>query len=88
MSNNNVKEWSEFQKLGELQNLEDLVFVGKNKLGGMVMLWLTNPMSFVACFKQSLWFWKIRNYMELVNYSTPASLFPNPLTAAAYHAWS
>ncbi|XP_064403963.1 dynein axonemal light chain 1-like isoform X2 [Halichondria panicea] len=28
MSNNNVKEWSEFQKLGELQNLEDLVFVG------------------------------------------------------------
>lgn len=29
MSNNNVKEWGEFQKLGELQNLEDLVFVGK-----------------------------------------------------------
>ncbi len=37
MSNNNVKEWSEFQKLGELQNLEDLVFVGKNtKLSGML----------------------------------------------------
>ena len=31
MSNNNVKEWVEFQKLGELQNLEDLVFVGKSK---------------------------------------------------------
>ncbi len=45
MSNNNVKEWSEFQKLGELQNLEDLVFVGKNKLGGM--LWLTNPIPVV-----------------------------------------
>ena len=30
MSNNNVKEWVEFQKLGELQNLEDLVFVGKS----------------------------------------------------------
>ncbi len=29
MSNNSVKDWGEFQKLGELQKLEDLVFVGK-----------------------------------------------------------
>ena len=30
MSNNNVKEWIEFQKLAELSNLEELVFVGKS----------------------------------------------------------
>lgn len=30
MSNNNVKEWGEFQKLAELSNLEELVFVGKS----------------------------------------------------------
>lgn len=29
MSNNNVKDWSEFQKLAELSKLEELVFVGK-----------------------------------------------------------
>lgn len=28
MSNNLVKDWSEFQKLQEIANLEDLVFVG------------------------------------------------------------
>ncbi len=28
MSNNSVKDWGEFQKLGELQKLEDLLFVG------------------------------------------------------------
>ncbi|OWR41383.1 dynein light chain 1 axonemal like protein [Danaus plexippus plexippus] len=28
MSNNLVKEWSEFNKLQELQNLDDLLFVG------------------------------------------------------------
>ena len=28
MSNNSVKDWSEFQKLGELQKLENLLFVG------------------------------------------------------------
>ena len=29
MSNNNVKDWGEFQKLAELHQLEDLLFVGK-----------------------------------------------------------
>lgn len=29
MSNNNVKDWGEFQKLAELPSLEDLLFVGK-----------------------------------------------------------
>lgn len=28
MSNNLVKEWAEFNKLQEMPNLEDLVFVG------------------------------------------------------------
>lgn len=28
ISNNLVKDWQEFQKLGDLQNLEDLLFVG------------------------------------------------------------
>lgn len=28
MSNNLVKEWTEFNKLQEMPNLEDLVFVG------------------------------------------------------------
>ena len=28
MSNNNVKDWGEFQKLAELHQLEDLLFVG------------------------------------------------------------
>jgi len=28
MSNNLVKEWTEFNKLQEMSNLEDLVFVG------------------------------------------------------------
>ena len=30
MSNNMVKDWSEFQKLAELSALEDLLFVGKS----------------------------------------------------------
>ena len=30
MSNNVVKDWSEFTKLNELPNLVDLVFVGKS----------------------------------------------------------
>lgn len=29
MSNNNVKDWGEFQKLAELPLLEDLLFVGR-----------------------------------------------------------
>ena len=29
MSNNNVKDWGEFQKLVELGALEDLIFVGE-----------------------------------------------------------
>ena len=29
MSNNNVKDWGEFQKLAELHQLEDLLFVGE-----------------------------------------------------------
>lgn len=29
MSNNNVKDWGEFNKLAELPQLEDLVFVGQ-----------------------------------------------------------
>ena len=29
MSNNNVKDWSEFQKLADLHCLVELVFVGK-----------------------------------------------------------
>ena len=29
MSNNNVKDWGEFQKLAELPSLEDLLFVGE-----------------------------------------------------------
>lgn len=29
MSNNNVKDWAEFQKLAELPSLEDLLFVGE-----------------------------------------------------------
>ena len=29
MSNNNVKDWGEFQKLGDLPQLENLVFVGE-----------------------------------------------------------
>ena len=29
MSNNNVKDWGEFQKLAELPQLQDLLFVGK-----------------------------------------------------------
>ncbi len=29
MSNNSVKDWSEFQKIAELQKLQDLLFVGK-----------------------------------------------------------
>ena len=28
MSNNNVKDWGEFQKMAELHQLEDLLFVG------------------------------------------------------------
>ena len=28
MSNNNVKDWGEFQKLAELHQLENLLFVG------------------------------------------------------------
>ena len=28
MSNNNVKDWNEFQKLAELHKLENLLFVG------------------------------------------------------------
>lgn len=28
MGNNLIKDWSEFQKLNEIPNLEDLVFVG------------------------------------------------------------
>lgn len=28
MSNNNVKDWGEFQKLAELRQLEELLFVG------------------------------------------------------------
>lgn len=31
MSNNNVKDWGEFQKLAELSSLEDLLFVGETK---------------------------------------------------------
>ena len=30
MSNNSVKDWSEFQKIAELQKLQDLLFVGKH----------------------------------------------------------
>ena len=30
MSNNNVKDWGEFQKLAELHQLENLLFVGKS----------------------------------------------------------
>lgn len=29
MSNNNVKDWNEFQKIAELSKLEELVFVGE-----------------------------------------------------------
>ena len=29
MSNNSVKDWGEFQKIAELQKLQDLLFVGK-----------------------------------------------------------
>ena len=36
MSNNNVKDWGEFQKLAELHQLEDLLFVGKL----ISMVWL------------------------------------------------
>ena len=32
MSNNNVKEWGEFQKLAELHQLEDLLFVGSHPI--------------------------------------------------------
>ncbi len=28
MSNNNVKDWAEFQKIAELRKLEELLFVG------------------------------------------------------------
>ena len=30
MANNNVKDWAEFNKLAELQKLEELVFVGES----------------------------------------------------------
>ena len=30
MSNNNVKDWGEFQKLSELTSLQDLLFVGES----------------------------------------------------------
>lgn len=33
MSNNNVKDWGEFQKLAELPSLEDLLFVGEPMSG-------------------------------------------------------
>ena len=33
MSNNNVKDWGEFQKLAELPCLEVLLFVGRLKPG-------------------------------------------------------
>ncbi len=32
MSNNNVKDWGEFQKLAELRQLEELLFVGKSEM--------------------------------------------------------
>ena len=39
MSNNNVKDWGEFQKLAELPLLEDLLFVGMHLIKlSMVMV--------------------------------------------------
>ena len=37
MSNNNVKDWGEFQKLAELSSLEDLLFVGESQRMGSVL---------------------------------------------------
>lgn len=39
MSNNSVKDWGEFQKLAELQKLQDLLFVGmhEQKWGSLFM---------------------------------------------------
>ena len=37
MSNNSVKDWSEFQKLGELQKLEILLFVGMQQFNTLYM---------------------------------------------------
>lgn len=50
MSNNNVKDWGEFQKLAELPSLEDLLFVGEptsgtNSYSAVLSLCLTgNPL--------------------------------------------
>ena len=45
MSNNNVKDWGEFQKLAELHQLEDLLFVG-TFIACMFIEW---TIWFIAC---------------------------------------
>ena len=42
MSNNNVKDWGEFQKLAELSSLEDLLFVGESQRMGIILCALDN----------------------------------------------
>lgn len=45
MSNNNVKDWGEFQKLAELPSLEDLLFVGEPMPGAIQLLFYSAVLS-------------------------------------------
>ena len=50
MSNNNVKDWGEFQKLAELPSLEDLLFVGEP-----VFTACTSVLHCLTLYKSCVW---------------------------------
>ena len=52
MSNNNVKDWGEFQKLAELHQLENLLFVGMLLIYACVKL--TSTMSCMHVYNKIL----------------------------------